>query len=263
MFIAHVPAGYLLSKVCQKRVGEKSRALVMWCILAGSIIPDLDMIYFWMMQERAVHHHLYLPHLPSVWIGVLMVGGLISLITRKQIWGQGAWWMFVGAMFHLLLDTLVGGIAWLHPFDDTLFHLVDVPATQSWWVMSFVLHWTFFAEILICIASGLVFLLQDADRLVRFLNRMKRIFMLCILPVLGIAIAFVGLIYDVLFAGIPYLDPTPEMQARYDTHSMIAACFYVIGGIALLVGLIVVPLVAIINHRRTVKLPPSGASAND
>lgn len=249
MFIAHVPAGYLLSAVCRRKVAEKSRRLVLWGILAGSVIPDLDMIYFWIMQERAIHHHLYLPHLPSVWVGVLAIGSLLALITKKRIWWQGALWMFVGAMFHLMLDTLVGGIAWLHPFDRTLFHLVDVPATQSWWVMSIILHWTFLAEVLICLAAGIVFLVQDARRLLTFMSDMKRILLHLILPVMGIAIAFAGLVYDVLFAGIPYQDPTPEMQERYEMHSFVAGIFYAVGGLVLLIGVLEV-VVAIVRRLR-------------
>jgi len=43
------------------------------------------------------------------------------------------------------------------------------------------------------------------------------------LLVLGIAIIFLGFVYDVLFAGIPYQDPTPALQASYDLHSRIAS----------------------------------------
>jgi hypothetical protein len=32
-----------------------------------------------------------------------------------------------------------------------------------------------------------------------------------------------GFMYDVMFAGIPYQDPTPEMLARYNHHSRIAS----------------------------------------
>jgi hypothetical protein len=39
----------------------------------------------------------------------------------------------------------------------------------------------------------------------------------------GITIIFVGFVYDVLFAGIPYQDPTPMLVARYEFHSQIAS----------------------------------------
>jgi len=156
MFIAHLPAGYLLASASQKWASAKSRRLVLWCIMAGSIIPDLDMFYFYLIDARQTHHHLYWPHLPSMWVMVLGCGGVMSLFSQNTIWVRGASWMFAGAMLHLVLDTLVGGIAWLHPFDDTLFHLVDVPARRSWWVWNFLLHWTFLLEIMICLTSAIV-----------------------------------------------------------------------------------------------------------
>ena len=59
----------------------------------------------------------------------------------------------------------------------------------------------------------------------------------------GIVIIMSGFVYDVLFAGIPYQDPTPELQARYDFHSAVAGWFYKTGGILFLVGLIAIPII--------------------
>ena len=44
-----------------------------------------------------------------------------------------------------------------------------------------------------------------------------------ILVVIGLILLFSGFIYDVMFAGIPYQDPTPEISARYAHHARIAA----------------------------------------
>jgi hypothetical protein len=43
------------------------------------------------------------------------------------------------------------------------------------------------------------------------------------LILLGIAVIFAGFVYDVFFAGIPYQDPTPALQASYEYHSHIAS----------------------------------------
>ena len=43
------------------------------------------------------------------------------------------------------------------------------------------------------------------------------------LIILGIAVIFVGFVYDVLFAGIPYQDPTPAMTASYNFHAGVAS----------------------------------------
>lgn len=66
------------------------------------------------------------------------------------------------------------------------------------------------------------------------------------LILIGIMMILMGFVYDVLFAGIPYQDPTPEMIANYNLHSQIAAtirwmgvrvCF-VGGGVFVMRGLI-------------------------
>ena len=40
---------------------------------------------------------------------------------------------------------------------------------------------------------------------------------------LGLTICLLGFLYDVIFAGIPYQDPTPAMQASWLFHSRMAA----------------------------------------
>ena len=44
-----------------------------------------------------------------------------------------------------------------------------------------------------------------------------------ILIALGIIVFFAGFVYDVLYAGIPYQDPTPALAASYNFHSHIAS----------------------------------------
>ncbi len=39
---------------------------------------------------------------------------------------------------------------------------------------------------------------------------------------LGLLLLASGFVYDLVFAGIPYQDPTPAMSARYAFHARIA-----------------------------------------
>lgn len=55
--------------------------------------------------------------------------------------------------------------------------------------------------------------------------------------IIGIVIITMGFIYDVLFAGIPYQDPTPELQNHWDFHRFIASIFYKFGLGIFLAGL--------------------------
>lgn len=54
----------------------------------------------------------------------------------------------------------------------------------------------------------------------------------------GVLLMVAGFCYDVVFAGIPYQDPTPEMSARYAMHSRIASVVVAAGGVAFLVGVL-------------------------
>lgn len=53
---------------------------------------------------------------------------------------------------------------------------------------------------------------------------------------LGVFLIAGGFAYDVLFAGIPYQDPTPEMSARYAHHAHVASTIEIVGGSAFLLG---------------------------
>ena len=71
---------------------------------------------------------------------------------------------------------------------------------------------------------------------------MKRRWLLAII-LLGVIITFLGFVYDVLFAGIPYQDPTPELLANYQYHAQIASLIrwtglgiFIVGGIAMIIG---------------------------
>ena len=67
---------------------------------------------------------------------------------------------------------------------------------------------------------------------------MKQIWPIALI-ILGITIIFIGFVYDVVFAGIPYQDPTPALQASYDYHSRIASIIRWSGVGICMIGLMV------------------------
>lgn len=144
MLTAHLPSGYVL---------WRSLPRVKWgmpAALAGAVFPDLDMLWFHFVDDRAFHHHYYWVHVPLFWLAVAAV--VLPLVWRT-VW-RGAALVFLAAVFlHLLLDTIAGGILWGAPVSDHLFALVEVPPTQGTWVWSFVLHWTFLLEVAVWIAA--------------------------------------------------------------------------------------------------------------
>lgn len=65
----------------------------------------------------------------------------------------------------------------------------------------------------------------------RYITRMH-------LLIFSVLVLLAALIYDTIFAGIPYPDPTPEMFASYMLHSRIAGIGYVLGFSALLMSML-------------------------
>lgn len=148
MLIAHLPSGYILGTFA--RIRWRDGAGIMAAALVGSVIPDIDMLYFHFVDGGRTHHHAYITHWPLFWAAA----GLVALAVarrcaRQHLAATGAF--LAGAMLHMILDTLASPIMWLAPFDHRVFELVVVPATYRNWVMSFVLHWTFALELLICV----------------------------------------------------------------------------------------------------------------
>ena len=75
MFIAHLPAAYLVLKSAPFKLGATAST----AFLIGSIAPDVDMAYFYLIDGRQHHHHDYLTHRPVLWYLVLLLGLCLSL----------------------------------------------------------------------------------------------------------------------------------------------------------------------------------------
>lgn len=145
MLTAHLPSGYLLAR----GIGWPGGA-VMGAALLGAVAPDFDMLWFHFVDNGAVHHHRYWPHIPALWALVAAVA--LPLAARLNLW-RPALAFFAAITLHLLLDTISGGILWGWPVSDRLMSLTTVAPTHSNWVWSFVFHWTFLFELLIWAAT--------------------------------------------------------------------------------------------------------------
>ncbi len=147
MIIAHLPAGYLLAQSLEKGFG---RDRVMWgAVLVGSVIPDLDMLRFLFVDHGAVHHHSYITHNPFFWLGFL----LFSFFKHRRLFSGLAF----GGLLHMLLDTFTGPIRWGDGAFSLTGPMIEVPATQSHWVLSFIFYWTFLVELAIVALAVLVY----------------------------------------------------------------------------------------------------------
>jgi hypothetical protein len=149
MFIGHGPAGYLISTLLFRHLPPAARAArgaFLAAGMAGALAPDLDMLYFHLVDHRQHHHHAYFTHFPSFWAALLL--SLAWVLAAK---GRSkpilAIAFSLNGLFHMVLDSVVGDIGWLSPFDGALFSLATVPALYQPWWLNFLLHWSFLLEL--------------------------------------------------------------------------------------------------------------------
>lgn len=152
MFIAHLPAGYLATRYILDRhpAPRPLRRRLLALGMVASVLPDLDLLWFYFVDHRRQVHHAYLPHLPLAWLAGLAAA---ALALRMRGAGRTQWlaWAVFGAnvLLHQVLDTAAGGIRWLWPFSRAEFAMSHVPARHEPWYLNFILHWTFALEVLI------------------------------------------------------------------------------------------------------------------
>ena len=157
MFIAHLPSGYLLCKtVAGKMKGVSWRAILL-AGLMGSVIPDVDLLYFYLIDARQHSHHSYPSHIPIYWLSIYLICVVTFYITKKHRLVSLASVFMLGVLLHLLLDSVAGGILWAYPFSTTYFVVTTVPAQYDWWVLNFILHWTFAIEAVIVVSAWWVY----------------------------------------------------------------------------------------------------------
>lgn len=130
---------------------------------AASLLPDTDLLWFYLVDNRQTVHHAYLFHWPLFWILMAGLAGLAAKLLQRPRALPYIGVSLAALLLHMLLDTLAGGISWLAPFRDHELRLVEVPSRHSWWVWNFVLHWTMALEVLILAAFASA-LFRDTGR---------------------------------------------------------------------------------------------------
>ncbi len=154
MITAHLPAGYVLYRLLPR--GYQNAPWILPAALLGAILPDLDLIWFYFIDERAVHHHRYWVHIPGFWLAI----AAINLPLIKVVWPRfmpAALAFFAALLVHICLDSVVGDVLWLWPFSTEMFALFTVPASHDSWILSFLTHWSILFEVAIWIAAAALF----------------------------------------------------------------------------------------------------------
>jgi len=155
MFIGHMPSVYLGITALRKRLTKP----VFAAALIGSVFPDIDMLWFYFVDNRGHHHHEYLTHRPALYLALLMVAwGMRGRIGYPLVAFS------IAGLVHMVLDTVVGAIAWGWPLSHTSHTLFVVEATHGHWILSFVNHWYFKIEVAITAAAAAVLLWRSGRR---------------------------------------------------------------------------------------------------
>ena len=151
MFFAHLPAGYISSKLLLPRFAIHGAAAnrFLLCGMVGAIAPDLDMIYFYLFDHRQHQHHSYWPHFPVIWVSLLIASSIWFYTGREKQRASLAIIFALNGLIHMCLDTIVGGIWWLAPFVDESYRFFNPPALHKPWWLNFMFHWSFALELAI------------------------------------------------------------------------------------------------------------------
>lgn len=156
MFIAHLPSGYILAKLLLKKFKQTkiTNKAFFTLIMLGAVFPDIDLFYFYLFDHRSVHHHKYFLHWFSFWIPIFLIA-LIYFIHSKYTAKPALMISFFSgaALLHIGLDTFVGDVWLFAPFIDQPYVFFEVSSRYQPWWLNFILHWSFFVELLICLIA--------------------------------------------------------------------------------------------------------------
>ena len=159
MIIGHAPGAYIASTLLHGRLfadRKSARAFILAGVIGG-IAPDLDMLYFPLVDQRQHHHHSYFSHWPLVWLGLLSLSLLLLRPRPNSRTAPLAVAFAMMGMLHMLLDSIVGDIWWFAPFVDQPYALFSVPALYKPWWLNFLLHWSFALELALWVWAGLLY----------------------------------------------------------------------------------------------------------
>lgn len=120
----HVAAGYLVSKALIHAgnfpLSPQESNIVIAAGVISSIIPDLDLIYFFFknksgkLQDDKSHRTLY-SHAPFLWA---LAGILLYIVAPTEVVKVSGLALWLGSWSHFIGDSVEYGIMWLWPFSS-------------------------------------------------------------------------------------------------------------------------------------------------
>ncbi len=157
MVFGHLPAGYIASKLLVKKFEHRPpfyKAFMFWGML-GSIAPDLDLFYYYTIDNHQNPHHSYLSHFPLFWLTLLFLSFFWLWLSNNHNQNPAFAFIFaINGLIHMFLDSFTGEIFWLAPFLSTPFSFVSFDLEYNSWGLNYFTHWAFLLELFIIWWAG-------------------------------------------------------------------------------------------------------------
>jgi inner membrane protein len=124
-----LPAGYILIKKLQARYDYNKYT---WVGLLASILPDFDVISFY-INHYEIPHHDYWPHYPFYWLLIGIFAFPVIHLIKIEKYRMMFIFSFANIFLHLFLDTITGEVKWLYPFSDQYISFFNWQLIYSFW----------------------------------------------------------------------------------------------------------------------------------
>lgn len=176
LIFGHAAAGYLIVflilKMFHSTLLTQSQINVLYIIgMIAAIIPDLDTyVMFYkhksMKLQRNDSHRKYISHTLPFWF---IVSILIFLFTQTFFGLYISLVVFLGALSHLIGDSIEYGIMWFWPFSKKQYSIHKIPkeninmkqsnAGYYWKFFNqiYIRNWTFYVEIILIVVALIVY----------------------------------------------------------------------------------------------------------
>lgn len=116
--------------------------------MIGAVFPDIDLFYFYLFDNRSVHHHKYFLHWFSFWIPIFLMSYFYFKFSQYTSRLALIVLLFSSAaLLHISLDTFVGDVWLFAPFIDKPYVFFEVTNRYQPWWLNFIFHWSFGMEI--------------------------------------------------------------------------------------------------------------------
>ncbi|MFZ2663968.1 MAG: metal-dependent hydrolase [Patescibacteria group bacterium] len=145
MYFTHSLAGAIAIKPIidkvEKDFTEKEK-IVLWFIgITASVLPDFDLLY--MFLSKSSNHRHFVTHGVTLYLIMFIIAYLLRFIQERKEFGRKFFKILstvfiTGVLTHLVLDTLVGGIALLSPFSFKTFGFnMDIKRSGVNWLVEY------------------------------------------------------------------------------------------------------------------------------